>query len=546
MFNKAPVIAESITSQSGKPVTVNDSADMPLQGMKLYGKSTQVTTSGKNLAEPVLDSKTYNGITIAKNKDGSYSVKGTALQSLYLELAHISVEIGKQYTISGGVGGELEPLQYQTYLVYPDYRELEYELTQSTIVAERDLIYYMLAIYVGATVDLTIHPMCNEGSTALPYEPYTGGKQSPSPEYPQEIESIGNIGVKVTGKNLFDIKRWKDNSIEATRGTIQFTETGLKLTATGDDAYTYAFGRYYVIEVKPNTRYTLLWKSETNVNGDVYVFKYKKDSSEYENFITNKTELQYLVFDTDEWCDFITFRLGVANTGNTINYENVALYEGDYTNQVNSYAYEPYKESKATIPLPNGLPGIPVESNGNYTDETGQQYICDEIDFERGKYIRRIGVAILDGSESPSAIGAQDSPELFYISGVYAKDWYGLCNQYNVVRTLDDFGININSVYNVIYFANSPYFDKTKDDRGASKLLESFQRNNFKAIYVLKTPIETDITQSQLQSYKSLQTFKPNSIISNDAGAQMDVDYAADTKTWITNKITTLINEATV
>lgn len=33
--------------------------------------------------------------------------------------------------------------------------------------------------------------MLNSGSTALPYEPYTGGKPSPSPEYPQPITSAG-------------------------------------------------------------------------------------------------------------------------------------------------------------------------------------------------------------------------------------------------------------------------------------------------------------------------------------------------------------------
>ena len=30
-----------------------------------------------------------------------------------------------------------------------------------------------------------------EGDTQTTYEPYTGGKPSPSPEYPQEIKSVG-------------------------------------------------------------------------------------------------------------------------------------------------------------------------------------------------------------------------------------------------------------------------------------------------------------------------------------------------------------------
>lgn len=47
----------------------------------------------------------------------------------------------------------------------------------------------------------------SEGSTEIPYEPYTGGKPSPSPEYPQEIKNSGKwneekqkyeVDVKVT------------------------------------------------------------------------------------------------------------------------------------------------------------------------------------------------------------------------------------------------------------------------------------------------------------------------------------------------------------
>lgn len=44
-----------------------------------------------------------------------------------------------------------------------------------------------------------------------------------------------------------------------------------------------------------------------------------------------------------------------------------------------------------TINTPNGLCGIPVDTGGNYTDSTGQQWICDEVDFKRGVFVQRIG-----------------------------------------------------------------------------------------------------------------------------------------------------------
>ena len=50
-----------------------------------------------------------------------------------------------------------------------------------------------------------------------------------------------------------------------------------------------------------------------------------------------------------------------------------------------------------TLSTPGDLPGIPVDSDGNYTDENGQQWVCDEIDLKRGKYVQRVGKTVVDG-----------------------------------------------------------------------------------------------------------------------------------------------------
>ena len=49
------------------------------------------------------------------------------------------------------------------------------------------------------------HIMLNSGSAPLPYEPYTGGAPSPSPDYPQEIVSAGKYD-EGTGKYQYTIK----------------------------------------------------------------------------------------------------------------------------------------------------------------------------------------------------------------------------------------------------------------------------------------------------------------------------------------------------
>jgi hypothetical protein len=48
------------------------------------------------------------------------------------------------------------------------------------------------------------------------------------------------------------------------------------------------------------------------------------------------------------------------------------------------------KTQTLTLPTPNGLPGIPVTSGGNYIDQSGQQWVCDEMDLERGVKVQRI------------------------------------------------------------------------------------------------------------------------------------------------------------
>ena len=64
-----------------------------------------------------------------------------------------------------------------------------------------------------------------------------------------------------------------------------------------------------------------------------------------------------------------------------------------------STAYSPYREQLLTLPTPTGLPGIPVTSGGNYTDQSGQQWVCDEVDFGKGVKVQRIDKAALDDTK---------------------------------------------------------------------------------------------------------------------------------------------------
>ena len=53
-----------------------------------------------------------------------------------------------------------------------------------------------------------------------------------------------------------------------------------------------------------------------------------------------------------------------------------------------------------TLQTPNGLPGIPVTSGGNYTDPSGQQWVCDEVDLEGGVRVHRVDKTSFDNTKT--------------------------------------------------------------------------------------------------------------------------------------------------
>ena len=115
-----------------------------------------------------------------------------------------------------------------------------------------------------------------------------------------------------------------------------------------------------------------------------------------------------------------------------------------------------------TLSTPGGLPGIPVDSGGNYTDESGQQWVCDEVDLARGKCMHRVGII----------------------------DSY-------MDELIDD-----------------PYISTTGQ-----------LSNGAMVYYILATPTETDLTAEEIAAYQALHTYTPNTTVSNDTGAWVKVGY---------------------
>lgn len=197
--------------------------------------------------------------------------------------------------------------------------------------------------------------------------------------------------------------------------------------------------------------------------------------------------------------------------------------------------FEPYKPAQTlTLVTPNSLPGIKVDSGGNYTDASGQQWVCDEIDLERGKYVQRIGI-VNDKISNLNLNLANNSngTKLFVIADVTTKMKAALmCNMLRYGKTQTDNQVMTTERGNGGKICFTYY--KAND---IEELKTYIGENVINILYELPEPIEHDLPPEVIEAYKKLHTNYPVTTVLNDAGAGMKVEYVADTKNYTDNKI---------
>ena len=186
------------------------------------------------------------------------------------------------------------------------------------------------------------------------------------------------------------------------------------------------------------------------------------------------------------------------------------------------------------IPTPSGLPGIPVKSGGNYTDSKGQQWVCDEVDFARGKWVQRIQKFVFSESEysqkEPSGYGFK-----VFILGEGTQN------------AISEFGKIINvgiGNYGEIRIQDSGWtilFDPDFTHWVDVAAFKKWAADRLTIYYALAAPIEHDLTPDLIAKFEQLHTYYPttNLFASDNAGVEMR--YLADTKLYIDNKLQSLV-----
>ena len=257
--------------------------------------------------------------------------------------------------------------------IHTDYRDVPVKWLGQDLIASAEAmkqadenghndVWCYIEAPKGLALDETIYPMIQlASSTDESYEPYTGGKPSPSPDYPQEIKRVVNPTMKVCGKNLWDnFKTLSLGNVEQKNGTYIATADNMQVDITMKSV-----GARPLL-LKANNAYTFSLKTTVSISSPKFV------CLRYTNGESNN-----IIFTNKNFVNFVPKR-DVEKVG-FILYESVAgdkVYDVQLEMGSEATYYEPYTEQ--SVQLPYTLNAIPVASGGNVTID-GQQYIADRV-----------------------------------------------------------------------------------------------------------------------------------------------------------------------
>nr|DAG81553.1 MAG TPA: hypothetical protein [Caudoviricetes sp.] len=500
-----------INSAKGERIAVGDSADAFFEGLKLHGKSEQVTTTGAQMFNK------ENVVAGILENDGSIAQGSDLYTSDY-----IAVEPNTKYSCTATGSSRLKFYNVDKQPIQTDNFS-DANVERAGVFETGETTKYVRFTVMGKYINTV---MFNFGEKSLPHEPYTGGKPSPSQEYQQEFKSCGEsgkIGIEVLRKNLCKVTSVLNASFDENTGTL-------------------------VNNAKNNT-----------VKSYVKIQNYKGDKFLTEIPVSNtgKTEKIFsingtfdrirLAFAGDRSEGSISIDVSFLNYGEyalSMDIEEIGTNEGRISKIMllnkgeSDEIFEPFQYQQASFSTPNGLPGIKVNSGGNYTDSNGQQWVCDEMDFKREKYVQRgFKKIVLNGTENWSY---NSGNKTFTVTGTQLfpdiLNKKGFCTHFRLSENKLE-SLNNDEIYAI--YTSQLYLRCDKFAGNIEEFKNWLSSNAVSIIYLpeKRETIETDIPEETMTAYRKLYTNYPSTVMQNDSGAGMEVEYVADTKQFILDQI---------
>ena len=172
-----------------------------------------------------------------------------------------------------------------------------------------------------------------------------------------------------------------------------------------------------------------------------------------------------------------------------------------------------------TLQTPNALPGIPVTSGGNYTDVSGQQWVCDEVDLARGVHVQRVTKIKLTSAMGWTKAGKNVDRYFARFGDTYASS--ALCTHFSAQKSNETVGgMAFDARNRVIAFAYAE-----KDTTTASDFKAFLDANEVYVWAALASPVETALSSAEIAAYKALTTYAPTTVISVSGGAGLAASY---------------------
>lgn len=477
---------------SGESIVLTDSTEEKLLDFGMQGKTEQLTTEGKNL----FDTDEFLKLPLEQ-----FSNYGNA------RVLIITLKPNTAYTMhtdnTGSLTGEVD-VSRSLYFTSVDDMMLDgnttgvfkgHNITKTSDETGKLKIVLIDRKNAIPIVNKEKYVMLAEGSTALPYEPYTGGKPSPSVEYPQKIVSAGDDGqidVKVTGKNLFDISKnkYKCDEEKICIPSKALAEINITEGIIFEEKTAYFLSWESYIITKPNSDWSPIFGVEyTDKAREEYYMHFYKNGTK-----TNANKTIKYVYIRNPW-----------SVGTEIN--RIQIEKGTGRTE-----YEPFKLQTITFHLDRPLTK------------------WDRIEKQDGVW----GVAYKSKT-------VDDLSNL--ITG--REIIYG--NVGNKYFTIAIAGANFNydktKVFSEVGVNNGNYTPKINTGsfiigiNDTDTIETAKEHMHYKVIYETDSEEFVPLPEETQTVLNALHTNYPTTVITNSEDCEMEVEYVADTKNYIDNKI---------
>lgn len=329
---------------------------------------------------------------------------------------------------------------------------------------------------------------------------------TPTPENPVEIKSVVNPTVKLLGSNILKIRdgEYQDGEYQDVGCTITVSNGVIKLNGTSTDNK-----RIYLPIDTPSMlkEGTEIIFCPNNIKGTESIIKcyldYSNENTKSLSIASNTINTPYVITRQDARYEFkLSIKITGGNTFNNETWKPQILIGKQIT------PFEPYKEQ--SIQLPITLNAIPVSSDGNYTDQSGQQWICDEVDLERGVLVQRTRTMVFSDSSGFNLQLASDGIRFQYTvknlktTDTQTADANAFCSALVLGKadatwnTSDVFTINDMSLY-----------VRFKNITSLGELRQYLQQTPMSLTAILVTPIETPLTSVEIADFNAFITYYP-------------------------------------